>query len=131
MRFVVVTPPELADGFRLAGAATLVAAPGGDAAAAVQTLAAREDVGLVLVIEDVWRTVPERARASLENLARPIVLGIPAGAAGDVRARRAMLGEALQRAIGHRIQLAGEPQPGEPPSGETQPGNPQPREEAP
>ncbi len=121
MRFVVVTPPELAGGFRLAGVATVVVAPDGDAAAAVQSLAAREDVGLVLVTEDVWRTVPERARASLENLVRPIVLGIPAGAGADAEARRAMIGEALQRAIGHRIQLAGDPPAGDPRSREEPP----------
>lgn len=121
MRFVVVTPPELADGFRLAGVATFVVAPDVDAATSVQSLAAREDVGLVLVTEDVWRAVPERARGSLENLARPIVLGIPAGMGGDVEARRAMIGEALQRAIGHRIQLSGEPLPGEPPAREETP----------
>ena len=112
MRFVVVTAPALADGFRLAGVATVVATLDGDAASAVQSLAAQEDVGLVLVTEDVWWSVPERARASLENLARPIVLGISAGAGADVVASRAMIGEALQRAIGHRIQLSGEPRPG-------------------
>ena len=114
MRLVVVTPPELADGFRLAGVATVVVGPGGDAGASVQSLAAREDVGLVLVTEDVWRSVPERARASLENLVRPIVIGIPVGIGGDIQARRAMIGEALQRAIGHRIQLSGEPPAGAP-----------------
>jgi hypothetical protein len=36
------------------------------------------------------------------------VLGIPAGLGEDVEARRTMLGEALQRAMGHRISLSGD-----------------------
>jgi vacuolar-type H+-ATPase subunit F/Vma7 len=108
MRFIVVTAPALGEGFRLAGVETVVAMPGGDVAAPLQSLAVREDIGLVLVTDDVWRTIPERARASLESRARPIVLGIPAGLGEDVEARRTMLGEALQRAMGHRISLSGD-----------------------
>ncbi len=111
MRFIVVTAPGLVEGFRLAGVEIVVGVPGGDAAPALLSLAVGEDVGLVLVTDDVWRTIPERVRGSLESRAQPIVIGIPAGLGEDVEGRRTMLGEALQRAMGHRISLSGDARP--------------------
>jgi vacuolar-type H+-ATPase subunit F/Vma7 len=105
-RLVVVTNPGLADGFRLAGSATLAAHPGPDAAAAVRSAVADVDVGLVLVTADVWQWLEPRARGELERLARPIVLPIPAGVVTDATTRRELLGEMLERAIGYRIELA-------------------------
>ena len=107
MRLVVVTTRALADGFRLAGAATVVADPGADAVSIVHALVAHPAVGLIMVTHELWQSVPERSRASLESLARPIVLGIPTGAGEGPGAGAGgrMAGEALSRAIGHRIGL--------------------------
>jgi vacuolar-type H+-ATPase subunit F/Vma7 len=110
-RLLVVTNPGLADGFRLAGAATIAAHPGQEATTAVRLAAADLDVGLLLVTADLWRALDPRTRGDLERLARPIVLPIPAGVVTDVTTRRQLLGEMLERAIGYRIELTtGAPQ---------------------
>jgi vacuolar-type H+-ATPase subunit F/Vma7 len=106
-RLVVVSSPALGDGFRLAGPSTVVARPGTEAVAALRRVVAEGDVGLVLVTADLWAAVEDRLRGTLENLPRPIVLSIPAGAVTDFTTRRQMLGEMLQRAIGYRIELSG------------------------
>ncbi len=113
-RLVVISGPALADGFRLAGAPVVVVRSGGETAEALHRLVADEETGLVLVTADLWAGVDERRRGLLERLARPIVLPIPAGVVADVTTRRQLLGEMLERAIGYRIELAGERQAGEP-----------------
>lgn len=104
---VVVSNPALADGFRLAGARTIVAAPGSEVVAVLRRLASQAETGLVLVTDDLWDSVPPRLRGALENLAQPIVIGLSSGASRDASIRRRLLGEMLERAIGYRVQLAG------------------------
>ena len=106
-RLVVLASPALADGFRLAGAATHVARAGPEAARAVGSLAAEGDLGLLLVTADLWSSLDERLRGTLERLPGPIVQAIPAGTVTDVTTRRQLLGEMLQRAIGFRVELSG------------------------
>jgi vacuolar-type H+-ATPase subunit F/Vma7 len=62
----------------------------------------------LLVTRDLWDGLPERARQAIERLAQPIVLAVPAGEISEPAARRALLGEMLERAIGYRIELGGE-----------------------
>jgi vacuolar-type H+-ATPase subunit F/Vma7 len=106
-RLVVLTTPWLADGFRLAGCATVVALPGASASAALREAVAGDEIGLLLVTADLWASVGERLRGSLEQLASPVVAPLPAGAVPDGATRSQLLGEMLQRAIGYRIELAG------------------------
>ncbi|MEX1173422.1 MAG: V-type ATP synthase subunit F [Chloroflexota bacterium] len=106
-RLVVIAGPALADGFRLAGSATVTARPGTEALAAVRSVLAEGDVGLVLVTADLWAGLEDRLRDTLEHSARPIVLPIPAGVVTDPTTRRQLLGEMLERAIGYRIELSG------------------------
>jgi vacuolar-type H+-ATPase subunit F/Vma7 len=110
-RLVVVSSPALADGFRLAGAATRVARPGDDAARLLAAVIAEADVGLALVTADLWASLDDRTQAGAERLGRPIVLPIPAGAVTDVTMRRQILGEMLERAIGYRIEFGREERP--------------------
>jgi vacuolar-type H+-ATPase subunit F/Vma7 len=111
-RLVVVSSQALADGFRLAGVATVVARPGAEATAGLGRVLREPDVGLALVTADLWTSLPEQLQVTAERRGRPIVLPIPAGAVTDVATRRQILGEMLQRAIGYRIELgAGETRP--------------------
>jgi vacuolar-type H+-ATPase subunit F/Vma7 len=104
-RLVVLANPALADGFRLAGCATTQVRQG-EAALALRGLVSESDVGLVLVTADLWAELDDRLRGSVERLARPIVLPIPAGVVTDATTRRRMLGEMLERAIGYRVELS-------------------------
>jgi vacuolar-type H+-ATPase subunit F/Vma7 len=109
-RLIVLSSAALADGFRLAGAATVVAQGGPDAARALERLLHDEpDVGLALVTSDLWSSLGERLRTTAERLGRPIVLPIPAGDVTDPATRRQVLGEMLQRAIGYRIEIGAGP----------------------
>lgn len=111
MRLVVITTAALGDGFRLAGAATVIATPGAGAEPLLRDVVARPDVALVAVTDDIWQGLPERTRASLESRAQPIVLGVPTGRGGvvapDAGAGLAAAGQAIERAIGHRLGPAG------------------------
>src|SRR3972149_3999502 len=78
-RLVVVSSPPLADGFRLARPGPAVARPGPEAVTALRRVVDEGDVGLVLVTADLWASVDERLRGTLERLPRPIVLSLPAG----------------------------------------------------
>jgi vacuolar-type H+-ATPase subunit F/Vma7 len=105
-RLVVVTNSSLADGFRLAGADAVVATSGADAAATLRALAGSVNAGVVLVTDDLWEGIPPRLRATLEHLAQPIVLGVPAGSGFDAGGRVQIV-EMLERALGYRIQSSG------------------------
>ena len=103
----VLSNRALGDGFRLAGLATVIAEPGEPARAAIQSIVGDEELGLLLVTEDLWASLGDRDRRWLEYLPRPLVQPIPAGQITEVAARRELLGEMLERAIGYRIQLGG------------------------
>lgn len=106
----VLSNPQLADGFRLAGIPTMVAEPGDPARAVLRSLLRDEELGLLLITDDLWRSLDERTRRSLEFVPRPLTLAIPAGEITEGGARRELLGEMLERAIGYRIELGrGEP----------------------
>lgn len=102
-----ISTPPLADGFRLAGISVLTPGPGAQLNSALRSLIDDAEVGLVLVTEDLWATLDDRTRGSIEYLPRPLVLSVPAGAVTVAGARRELLGEMLERAIGYRIELGG------------------------
>lgn len=103
----VLCSVALADGFRLAGVAAYPVAPGPTLHAALPALLADPELGLLFVTDDLWTSLDETQRASLEYLPRPVVLDIPAGQPAAAGARRELIGEMLQRAIGYRIELGG------------------------
>lgn len=110
-RLVVVAPPELAGGFRLAGTDTLVAADPDEAAAVLERVLAEGERGVVAVYEPYFlRLAPER-RARLEASTSPVVVALPAGLGAEASAeRRARLAARLQRAIGFHVTF-GEEEP--------------------
>jgi vacuolar-type H+-ATPase subunit F/Vma7 len=106
-RVVILSAPGQADGYRLAGCSTFVAAPGPEAAASLRHLADTSDVGVLLVSSDLWTSLDDRLRSDVEQLARPVVMPIPEGERIPGAAREQLLGEMFQRAIGFRIQISG------------------------
>jgi vacuolar-type H+-ATPase subunit F/Vma7 len=106
---VVVTPQELAAGFRLAGVHTRVARDVAEAARQVQEVCDDPEVGVVGVHEPFLAGFPSARRRQLEACVSPVVVALPAGlGAGDVQQRRARLAERLQRAVGYRLSFAPE-----------------------
>ncbi len=105
----MVTTPDLAPGFRLAGVAVDVARSPEEAARLVAHHAAAPEGGIVAVHEPYLAAMEPALRRRLDDLVNPVVVGLPSGeAGGSPGARRARLTEMLRRAVGYRITFGGE-----------------------
>ncbi len=106
---VIVSPPELAAGFRLAGVAVRVAADPIEAGAVLEQIVADGERGVVAVYEPYLAALDDEARRRLDSSVSPVVVGLPTGlGAGEEGGRRALLVARLQRAVGYRITFGGE-----------------------
>lgn len=107
-KMVVLTDPESADGFRLAGVDVLEV-PEGDRAKikkALVNLINDDDIGVVAINEEFMSGVDEGTRAKIDRLYRPIVVAIPAKTRLDVgEARASYLAKMIRRAIGFDIRV--------------------------
>ncbi len=102
-RLVVVTTPDLAPGYRLAGATTVEVASATQAARAVEELTTSEN-GVIAVHEPYLHGLDRRLRARLDALQRPLVVPLPAGrGGGGATERRERLLQMLMLAVGYEI----------------------------
>ena len=102
-RLIVVTTPELAPGYRLAGAAALEASSALEANAVLRKLLG-EERGVVAVHQPFLDAAEPDVLRDIERRILPVVVGLPVGAAGDTEElRRARLARVLARAIGFRF----------------------------
>lgn len=103
-RLIVITTPDLAPGFRLAGVTTL---PAESSEAAADVLARLVDVeredGVIGVHEPFLVGLDGRLRRRLDDLVEPIVVAIPTGDKDGLGWRRGRLAEMLQRAVGREM----------------------------
>lgn len=100
----VVSRPELAAGFELAGLAVTRAADAAAAAGAVKRLAADADVGMVLIDEALYRALPRDLVARLDRRALPILAPVPAPLWDARSAAEAYVMDILRQAIGYRVR---------------------------
>ncbi len=108
MKIGVVTDPESAAGYRLAGLETAIAA---DSAAAREILARMVEEGaytLIAVSEDLLADPYQAVRREMRGRSLPVLLAVPS--AGPARAGEGEDAEAHMRrlvlaAIGHEIKL--------------------------
>lgn len=107
-RLLVVTTPELALGYRLAGAGTLAVGSPEEAGDAIGALLAEEE-GVIAVHEPFFRELDPRFRLRLDALQRPLVVPLPAGGAEEGGAeRRERLAQMLWQAVGYEITFESE-----------------------
>lgn len=103
-RVVVVAPPELEAGFRLAGATVLAVATAADAEQAIIDSVEGGELGVIAVYEPF---LDEFERGHVDRLLEsvsPVVVALPAGIGSEAAAgRRARLAGLLQRAVGYHI----------------------------
>ena|SRR6266540_3964587 len=102
-RLVVVTTPELAPGFRLAGVATEVVTSPAAAARVVADLVAAPETSVVAVHEPFLAAFDPEVREPLTMSLHPIVVALPAGTPAEGESRQERLAELLRRAVGYRI----------------------------
>ncbi len=102
-KFVVVTDPDSAPGFRLAGVDVLEAAGLDEARKIITSLILRDDTGIVAVNQDFMGSLDEKLMEKIEKTYRPIIIPIPSRVRGIDR--RGYIERMLRRAIGYNIVI--------------------------
>ena len=102
-KFMVLTDPDTAAGFRMAGVETHEAWNIEEARRMLPELMQDEDAGIIAVDEDFMQGLDERLMTRIEQSSRPIVIPIPG------RSHRGggmtYIERLLRRAIGYNIVL--------------------------
>lgn len=102
-RFMVVTDPDRAAGFRLAGAEVIEAADPQKAQELIPPLLYRDDIGIVAVNEEYLLTLDGKILDRIEKMHRPLVIPLPSKA--KEIDRRTYIERLLRKAIGYNIVL--------------------------
>ncbi len=102
-KFVVVTDPDSAAGFRLAGVDTREAAGPEEAKKIIPALLYEDDTGIIAVNEDFMAVLDEKLMAKIERTYRPIIISIPTRRTGI--SRTSYVERLLRRAIGFNVVL--------------------------
>jgi V/A-type H+/Na+-transporting ATPase subunit F len=102
-KFVVVTDPDTATGFRLAGVDVLEIPNPDEVAALLPSLLLRDDTGIIAINEEYMRSLDDKMMEKIEKSYRPIIIPIPSGA--KRLDRTSYIEGLLRRAIGYNIVL--------------------------
>jgi V/A-type H+-transporting ATPase subunit F len=102
-KFVVVTDPESAPGFRLAGVDVLEASGLDEAKKIIPPLIYRDDTGIIAISEDLMDGLDEKLLEKINKTYRPIIIPIPSRIKGIDRT--SYIERLLQRAIGYNIVI--------------------------
>jgi V/A-type H+/Na+-transporting ATPase subunit F len=102
-KFVVVTDPDSAPGFRLAGVDVLEASSLDEAKKIIPNLLYKDDTGIVAISEDFMAVLDEKLLEKIAKTYRPIIIPIPSRIKGIDRT--SYIERLLQRAIGYNIVL--------------------------
>jgi V/A-type H+-transporting ATPase subunit F len=102
-RFIVVTDPDTAAGFRLSGVEVMEAADFQEARKIIPPLLLRDDTGIIAVNEEYIQFLDEKLIARIERTYRPIILPIPVHFRGGTGP--GYLERLLRRAIGYNVVL--------------------------
>ena len=107
-RLLVLTTPDLAAGYRLAGVAVVEVASAAEAATQLEELLEREH-GVIAVHAPYFHALSRSLRQRLDTLGAPLVVPLPAGMTDDqADDRRRRLLEMLRQAVGYEITFGDE-----------------------
>lgn len=107
-RLLILTTPELAPGYRLAGAATLEVSSVEAATARLEELLPNEQ-GVVALHEPYLHALDRTLRMRLDALRAPLVVPLPSGAGTEgAGERRERLLQMLWQAVGYEITFDSE-----------------------
>lgn len=105
-KVVVLTDPDTALGFRLAGVDVYIAEDSEEAKREISRLIEDDRTGILAVNESFLSLIDERMRNKIESIYRPIVVSLPVrekiGAVGE---RKAFLARLVHRAVGFDVTL--------------------------
>jgi V/A-type H+-transporting ATPase subunit F len=102
-KFIVVTDPDSAPGFRLAGVDVLEASSLDEAKQIIPPLIFKDDTGIVAISEDLMPALDEKMQEKIGKTYRPIIIPIPSRIKGIERTT--YIERMLQRAIGYNIVI--------------------------
>jgi V/A-type H+-transporting ATPase subunit F len=92
-KFIVVTDPDSAPGFRLAGVDVLEAS----------SLDYKDDTGIIAISQDLMSVLDDKLLEKIDKTYRPIIIPIPPRLKGV--SRTSYIERLLQRAIGYNIVI--------------------------
>lgn len=105
-KLVVLTDPDTADGFRLAGVDVYEAETGEQARRTLAQLVDDDESGIIAVTEAMMGMIDERLQKKIDSIYRPIVISLPITETLRVGEERgAYLSRLIRRAIGFDITL--------------------------
>lgn len=105
-KLIVLTDPETADGFRLAGVDVRVATTGDDARRQLAALVDDDASGIIAVNEQMMAAIDDRLQKKIDSIYRPIVISLPITEQLQIgEDHRAYLSRLIRRAIGFDITL--------------------------
>jgi V/A-type H+-transporting ATPase subunit F len=100
-RFLVVTDPDTAPGFRLSGVEVIEVSSQEEARKAINALVFKDDTGIVAVNEEFIAALDQKLVETIEKTYRPIMIPIPSRVKRIDRT--SYIERMLQRAIGYNI----------------------------
>ena len=101
----VVCAPGVMPGFALAGVAGEPVSREAEVVPVLQEVMRRRDVGVVLLQEDLYESLPSDIRAKVDRSAAPVVVPFPGPAWTGMATAEERVIELLRRAIGYRVKL--------------------------
>lgn len=106
-RLVIVSPSDLAGGFRLTGVDVATAETPEGAGQVIRDFLADGERGVIGVYAPLFDALPEDFRSRLSASVSPVVVAVPAGIGAEPEVtRRDRLARRLQRAIGFHISFS-------------------------
>ncbi|MBL8988268.1 MAG: hypothetical protein JNJ80_18495 [Gemmatimonadetes bacterium] len=101
----VICRPSAAAGFALAGLVAEPVSEAADPSPPIAALLARGELGVLLIEESIYESLPAELRVRLDRSARPVVVPFPGPAWSGARSAEDRVVELLRRAIGYRVRL--------------------------
>ena len=103
---IVITDPETADGFRLAGVGVVEVENADEAREKIKGFLDDPDAGILAVNESFYNAIDEKTQEKIDSVYRPIVIPMPIKESVEMAGeRRAYLARLIHRAIGFDITL--------------------------
>ncbi len=105
-RLLVLTDPDTALGFRLAGVEVSEVTTKEEAVEQLLALLRAKEAGIVIYNEDYQTVLPEKSRVALEDSMSPVFFAIPVSQthrAGEPREH--YLARLVRRAIGYQLKI--------------------------
>lgn len=108
-RLVIITTPELAPGFQLAGVTTRQAGSAREANSILRELLDGGEQGVIGVYGPYLAHMDRDLRRRLEQMVNPVVIAMPAGRlTAEPGERRAQIAAMLRRIVGYHITFPGQ-----------------------